>query len=95
MTNADVLVGICDGCNAPNALYNPKHDQHECPKCGALYELGNTARTHLTSLLTTAPVLSAWLTHYKSRGLGQLEASEIVGDVIEKVLGELWEKHDG
>jgi hypothetical protein len=85
----NTLLDKCDGCGAENALYNPRRLHHECPKCGALYDVGDNAKTHLQSLLV--PILEVWAAHYKVRGVGQLEMVEIVHDLAEQTIEEVWQ----
>jgi hypothetical protein len=89
---ASALLDRCDGCHAENALYNPKRLQHECSRCGALYDVGDNAKAHLQSLIT--PMLKAWIVHYKHRGVGQLEQGEIVRDIGDKLIETLWQEKD-
>ena len=86
----DFLLGRCDGCLAENAIYNPRREYHECPKCGQIYDMYDLAREHLEHLLTQTPLLTTWLEHYKERGLGELASRDILMDVVREAYSKVW-----
>lgn len=72
------LTGTCEGCGAPDGLYQPHMDFTYCPRCATLQDLYSGARQHLATLIT--PTVRAWRRHWLERGLTAEHLLEIAAN---------------
>ncbi len=80
------LTGTCEGCGAPDGLYQPHMETVYCPRCAANQDAYDRARHTLAALV--APAVRAWHQHWTARGLSPEELLEIAqySDYLEDIV---------
>lgn len=71
------LIGSCVGCGRKDGIYHAHRDEHLCPRCGNMYELGDLAQLHLEQILD--PALEVWRQHWLKRGV----EAEVLTELLE------------